>query len=84
LVAAVLLGGTFMGITALGLIAARALAAENERQALAKITAAFGLGQAIGPVVAGYGFDITGSFLLPSMVAALGLVVATILALRIS
>jgi predicted MFS family arabinose efflux permease len=83
LLAAVLLGGTFMGITALGLMAARALATDSERRALAKVTAAFGLGQAIGPVVAGYGFDITGSFFLPSMLAAAGLMVATILALNI-
>jgi hypothetical protein len=34
-------------------------------------------------VVAGYGFDITGSFLLPSTLAAAGLVVASLLALRL-
>ncbi len=33
------------------------------------LTAAFGLGQIVGPIVAGYGFDLTGSFFLPSMVA---------------
>ena len=72
-----------MGITALGLIAARALAPNAERQALAKVTAAFGVGQAVGPVIAGYGFDITGSFLLASTLAAAGLVVASLLALRL-
>jgi predicted MFS family arabinose efflux permease len=83
LLAAILLGGTFMGITALGLIAARALAPNSERQALAKVTAAFGVGQAVGPVIAGYGFDITGRFLLPSTLAAAGLVVGSLLALRL-
>ncbi len=84
LVAAAFLGGTFMGITALGLIAARTLAQGNARRALARMTAAFGLGQAIGPVMAGYAFDITGNFFLPSLLAAIGLCIAMILALHIS
>jgi cyanate permease len=47
------------------------------------MTAAFGLGQAIGPVAAGYGFDLTGSFLVPSLVAAIGLCIAMALALNL-
>jgi predicted MFS family arabinose efflux permease len=84
LIAALFLGGTFMGLTALGLIAARSLAQGSARRALAGMTAAFGLGQAIGPIAAGYGFDITGSFLLPSLIAAFGLCVAMALALSVS
>jgi predicted MFS family arabinose efflux permease len=84
LIAAAFLGGTFMGITALGLMAARSLSQGNARRELAGMTAAFGLGQAIGPVAAGYGFDITGSFFLPSLIAAFGLCVAVILALNVS
>lgn len=84
LLAAAFLGGTFMGITALGLMAARSLSQGNARRALAGMTAAFGVGQAIGPVAAGYGFDITGSFFLPSLIAALGLCVAMALALNVS
>jgi predicted MFS family arabinose efflux permease len=84
LIAAAFLGGTFMGLTALGLMAARTLAPGNARRALAGMTAAFGLGQAIGPVAAGYGFDMTGSFLLPSLIAAFGLCVAMTLALNVS
>jgi predicted MFS family arabinose efflux permease len=84
LIAAAFLGGTFMGITALGLMAARTLAPDNPRRALAGMTAAFGLGQVVGPVAAGYGFDMTGSFLVPSLVAAIGLCVAMTLALSIS
>ena len=83
LVAAALLGGTFMGLTALGLIAARNLAPEDPRRALAILTAAFGLGQIVGPIVAGYGFDLTGSFLLPSLLAVAGLLVGAGLALAI-
>jgi predicted MFS family arabinose efflux permease len=79
-VAAAFLGGTFMGITALGLMAARALSGEHPRRALAVMTAAFGLGQVIGPVVAGYGFDLTGNFVGPSLLAAGALCVSAVLA----
>ena len=58
--AAASLGGTFVGITALGLTAAHKLAAGNPRRSLALMTAAFGLGQVVGPLAAGYGFDLTG------------------------
>jgi predicted MFS family arabinose efflux permease len=81
LVCAVFLGGTFVGITALGLMAARELSAEDPRRALATMTAAFGLGQIIGPIVAGYGFDLTGSFLIPSLLAAFGLCISAVLAM---
>ena len=81
--AAALLGGTFMGLTALGLIAARNLTPENPRRPLAIITAGFGLGQIVGPIVAGYGFDLTGSFYLPSLLAAAGLLVGAGLAVAI-
>jgi predicted MFS family arabinose efflux permease len=83
-VASGLLGGTFMGITALGLIAARDLAPADARRWVAILTAAFGLGQIVGPIVAGYGFDLTGSFFLPSMLAVAALVVGAYLALAIS
>ena len=79
LLAAILLGGTFMGLTALGLVAARSLAPTDPRRWLAILTAAFGLGQIVGPIVAGYGFDLTGSFFLPSMVAVVALVVSAAL-----
>jgi hypothetical protein len=81
--AAILLGGTFMGLTALGLIAARSLAPGNARRGLAIVTSGFGVGQIVGPVVAVYGFDLTGSFFLPSMVAVAALVVGAGLAIAI-
>jgi len=81
LVAAALLGGTFVGITALGLIRARALSTRDPRRTLALMTASFGLGQMIGPAFAGAAHDVTGGFLLPSLVAAGALVVAAGLAI---
>ncbi|QQS14270.1 MAG: YbfB/YjiJ family MFS transporter [Rhodospirillales bacterium] len=80
-VSAVLLGGTFVGLTALGLMAARTLAAGDARRRLAAMTAAFGVGQIVGPIVAGYGHDMTGSFLVPSMLAAAGLCLGAALVL---
>jgi predicted MFS family arabinose efflux permease len=82
--AAILLGGTFMGLTALGLIAARDLAPADARRWVGILTSAFGLGQMVGPAVAGYGFDLTRSFYLPSMLAVAALCVAAVLALAVA
>ena len=76
LLAAALLGGTFMGQTALGLMQARQLASGDPRRTFAVMTAAFGLGQIVGPAFAGLVYDATGSLLAPSLVAVAGLVVA--------
>jgi len=78
LVAAALLGGTFMGLTALGLAEARVLAAANPRPAFALMTAAFGVGQVAGPVLAGVLSDRTGGFGAASLLAAAALVAAAV------
>jgi len=70
LLAAVLLGGTVMGITALGLAGGRRLAAGDPRRALGLLTAAFGVGQIVGPALAGFLYDRTGNFIVPSLLAA--------------
>jgi predicted MFS family arabinose efflux permease len=80
--AAVLVGGTFMGLTALGLVRARGLASGEPRRALAWMTGAFGLGQIIGPAFAGIVSDRLGSFTAPSLAAAAALLLAAILAAR--
>jgi cyanate permease len=82
LLAAVLLGGTFVGITALGLQAARAESAGDPRRALGLMTTAFSIGQIIGPSFAGHLRDATGSYNLPTIIAAAALIVATALTWR--
>jgi predicted MFS family arabinose efflux permease len=76
LLAAALLGGTFVGITALGLVQAQLLSQGDPRRTLAVMTAAFGFGQIVGPAFAGMIYDATGSFLTPSLTAVGALLVA--------
>ena len=72
--------GTFIGITALGLIQAHALATDDPRTALALMTGAFGFGQIIGPYFAGIVSDRLRDFMVPSIAATIALLVATALA----
>jgi MFS family permease len=83
LLGAALLGGTFMGITALGFIYARDLTAGDPRRSLALMTAAFGLGQMIGPTFAGVTYGFGDSFLLPSLVATAALLVSAVLVMTL-
>ena len=79
LASAALLGGTFVGLTALGLIHARSIARGDPRRAVALMTAAFGLGQLIGPAFAGVVYDMTGSLLAPSLTATAALLASAAL-----
>jgi predicted MFS family arabinose efflux permease len=81
LVAAALLGGTFMALTALGLIQGRERAPGDPRRMLALMTASFGFGQIVGPAFAGAVHDVTGSFVGPSLVAVAALLIGAGLAL---
>ena len=69
-ISAILLGGTFVGITAVGLIESSQLAVNCIRQAFGYMTASFGLGQMIGPYIAGELFTIFGSFFPASALAS--------------
>ena len=80
LLAAVLLGGTFVPLTALGFDAARVRAGGAARP-LALMTASFGVGQVIGPVVGGLMRDAFGSYRAPSLVAVAFLVTAGLIVL---
>lgn len=73
---AILLGGTFMGITALGFMEARRLTKSDPRIILGYMTLAFGTGQMIGPTLAGLAYGIDNSFYYPSLLAALCLILA--------
>jgi predicted MFS family arabinose efflux permease len=80
LVAAMCVGGSFMGLTALGMVGARQLTVGDARRPVALMTAGFACGQMVGPSVAGLLRDLSGSFLLPSLCAAASLVLASLLA----
>ncbi|MDE0048890.1 MAG: YbfB/YjiJ family MFS transporter [Rhodospirillales bacterium] len=84
LLAAGLLGGTFVGLTAIGLIEARHLSAGDPRRNIALMTAAWGLGQMVGPTFAGVLYDSLGSYLVPSLLAAVALVAAALLTASIA
>jgi predicted MFS family arabinose efflux permease len=79
LLASALLGGTYMGVTALGLVAAR-LSSPDPRRALARMTASFGLGQMLGPILAGYLTERTGTYTLASLLGVAALAIAAVLA----
>lgn len=81
LVAAAFLGGTFMGVTALGIMEARRLSAGDPRRVLAVMTASFGIGQIVGPVVAGLTAERSGNYVAASLLAAGALVFAAALVL---
>ncbi|MBP7658671.1 MAG: YbfB/YjiJ family MFS transporter, partial [Burkholderiaceae bacterium] len=66
---ALLLGGTFMAITALGLTTARGLSGGASTQVVGRMTAAFGLGQILGPAIGGWLAERSGSFVAPSLLA---------------
>ncbi len=74
-----LLGATFMGITALGLGAARQIAGAGQDRAIGWMTASFGIGQLLGPAVAGRLAEWSGGFAVPSLVAASMLVLGIVL-----
>ncbi|WP_075995998.1 YbfB/YjiJ family MFS transporter [Salaquimonas pukyongi] len=77
LISGLTLGATFMAVTALGLAKARSMVPQKAAAALALMTASFGLGQMIGPVLAGFLFESSGSFA-PALTAAITALTLTV------
>jgi len=69
--AAVSFGGTFLGITALVLTEGGLRMPNEKGRAAAVLTASFGVGQMLGPVIAGRLADLHQGFALPLLLAAL-------------
>jgi predicted MFS family arabinose efflux permease len=83
LLGGILLGGTFIALTTIGLVAGRARATLSPRRVLAVMTAAFGIGQILGPIFAGFVADRTGSFTAPSIGAAVALLLCALIAVSV-
>jgi MFS family permease len=68
---AVSFGGTFLGIVAMTLAEGNLRLPNDGRRAAAVLTASFGIGQMLGPVLAGILADIQQGFFLPLMLAGI-------------
>lgn len=75
-----LFGGTFVVATAYALQIGRALSPESQRRVMGIMTAAFGLGQIIGPIVAGFVVDRTGTYVVASLLSAVMLAAGALIA----
>jgi predicted MFS family arabinose efflux permease len=69
MIAALLVGGTFMAVTMAGMREARRVAGSHARALMAAMTSAFALGQILGPVIVSFLVRSTGGFA-PALVLA--------------
>lgn len=79
----VLVGGTFMVITMVGMKEAHRLAGTlNPQRLIAALTAAFAFGQMMGPAISGLAYGVSGNFSLPLLLGSALLIVSLIPILR--
>ena len=77
--AAVIFGGTFLGIVALAMAEGSRRAGTEGRRATAILAVCFGAGQVVGPFLAGLLADLYGDFTLSLLLAGFGLVFGALL-----
>jgi predicted MFS family arabinose efflux permease len=77
--AAIIFGGTFLGIVALSMAEAGRRCAAEGRRAAAVMTVCFSIGQVVGPTLAGFLADKQGDFGLPLLLAAIVVVSGALL-----
>lgn len=70
---ALCVGGTFMIITMSGIKHAHSIAPEDAQRHIAALTAAFATGQVAAPVLAGWAYDLSGSFSVPLILTGIAL-----------
>ncbi|MCB1475979.1 MAG: YbfB/YjiJ family MFS transporter [Rhodobiaceae bacterium] len=78
---AALLGGTMMALTGSGFSHVREIATGSARRLFAVMTVSFSIGQVSGPIIAGWLYDLQGSFFWGSMAAVAALILAAGLSL---
>ncbi|MGI9406738.1 MAG: YbfB/YjiJ family MFS transporter, partial [Hyphomicrobiaceae bacterium] len=78
-IGAITLGGTLVGLTAIGLVHARNLTQHDPRLVLGLMTGSFGAGQIAGPLFAGFVSDATGTLTIPLLGAAVALLGCAVL-----
>jgi MFS family permease len=83
ILSALLVGGTFMGTVTIAMPAARHAAATVRFNMLAVMTASYGVGQIIGPLIASWLYARTASFDASLFIAAATLVVAAAMCIDI-
>lgn len=76
IVCGICVGGTFMVITMTGIKEAHRVVGSSGAQSLiAAMTASFAFGQIIGPILAGWAYEVSGSFTYPLLLGSAALVV---------
>jgi Uncharacterised MFS-type transporter YbfB len=76
MLAALLVGGTFMVITMTGMQEARSVAGARATGLMAALTSAFALGQIVGPLLVSYVAAAGGTFAMALSIACAALVVS--------